>query len=698
MISTGLSYPAVRKLIVIALLLAISACGGEGGGGNNQNDNDDTGGDGNPGDNPGGSFNESCGGYSDFLKGVNFACWYPGCFEEDDLGASLDALRSIGANTLTIVPTWYQVTTTSSNIYQDASKSPTLDEIKNLIETARAKGFSFILKPHVDTISGGWRGQINPGNLNAWHSSYQAFILTFAELAEETGIEVLSIGTELKTRSGDTAFWRGLIGGVREIYSGKLTYSANWDEYQSVQFWDLLDYVSIDFYFPLTDKTDATQAEMEAGLEPIRATLEAFSAAHDKPFIFTEIGFTDRDGTNTCPYCYGEGGSLDYQEQADAYAAVLSTFSGEEWLEGMEWWRWDPRITGSVPENGYLIYGKPAADILSSFWNEGECALPDGSGESGSGTGSGSSGSGGSTAREYPPITGIDGTISFITFGDWGRHGTMGQPAVAAGIADYCGTNDCQFIVALGDNFYDNGVTSVTDAHWQDSYHDVFDSLGLPFYPTFGNHDINHIDRNLDWSEPQDQMQAQIDYTHIDPTGNWRFPAENYSVCLPTGSSPCLVEIFLFNSDWGRFHHDEAHEWLTNTVSTSTATWKILAMHHPIISNGLGHGDWNQGSSELRLLTDLICEYGISFAISGHDHDFAYLKSSVNGCMVDQFVFGGGGGGNLRDVNAADPRVVGGATGKFYSFGAVHVSEDQIVIRAYNAEEGRVIYETTFSR
>src|SRR5262249_34907481 len=78
--------------------------------------------------------------------------------------------------------------------------------------------------------------------------------------------------------------------------------------------------------------------------------------------------------------------------------------------------------------------------------------------------------------------------LNFLILGDWGRKGTPGQLAVADGMARVAEQLNSRFVVTTGDNFYD-GVTSLHDAHWQESYESVYHrrSLQIPLYSVFGN-------------------------------------------------------------------------------------------------------------------------------------------------------------------------------------------------------------------
>ena len=307
-------------------------------------------------------------GAEEFKKGATLVCWSSGCYQVAQVSAELDYLQSVGVNWLAIVPTWYQDSLTSDVISENSSRSPNEADLRAIVALARQRGFKILLKPHVDVLSGGWRGNINPLNLAAWQGSYRNFILNFARLAQELNVEVFSVGTELKRRSTDLSFWLNLILGVKDLYGGKLTYSANWDEYLLVGFWHLLDTIGIDFYNPLTSNNNATEAQIEAALRPIGAQIQAFSAAQHLPVLFTEIGYRSVDGANTRPYDTRLSGAVDLQEQADCYQAVLTVFQGADWLKGIFWWREDPRFLGGTADDDYFFYGKPAATVLQRFW------------------------------------------------------------------------------------------------------------------------------------------------------------------------------------------------------------------------------------------------------------------------------------------------------------------------------------------
>ncbi len=264
--------------------------------------------------------------------------------------------------------------------------------------------------------------------------------------------------------------------------------------------------------------------------------------------------------------------------------------------------------------------------------------------------------------------------VSFVTFGDWGS-GSDEQTEVAQAIGDYCLANDCDFILTLGDNFYSNGVDSVNDELWQERFHNVYDFLGLVFYASLGNHDN------------QGSIQAQIDYTQ--EVDNWIMLDEHYTFSKPDNATPPLVQFFIINSDWPNFD-EAAQTWLGDQLAASQAVWKLLAMHHPIYSNG-NHGDGDDDYREA--LVSIICNR-IDLVLSGHDHSFAHMRSDEDGCPIEQLVVGTGGA-NLRQVDASDPRALA-STADIYGFGWFQVSQNQILFRMIDTAGG-TFYETMFT-
>ena len=63
-----------------------------------------------------------------------------------------------------------------------------------------------------------------------------------------------------------------------ETYHGLLTYSANWDHYQNIPFWDHLDIISTNSYYKLGENKDVTVEEIVRRWHAIQKDLLAVGA------------------------------------------------------------------------------------------------------------------------------------------------------------------------------------------------------------------------------------------------------------------------------------------------------------------------------------------------------------------------------------------------------------------------------------
>ncbi len=200
--------------------------------------------------------------------------------------------------------------------------------------------------------------------------------------------------------------------------------------------------------------------------------------------------------------------------------------------------------------------------------------------------------------------------LDFIAVGDTGN-GDDKQRAVADAMADYAAGHNVSFTLLLGDNFYPDGVESVTDSkfrtHFEEIYHQP--SLNIPFYVVAGNHDY------------KGSVQAQLDYVHH--SERWLMP-DLYFTFTVTYDSDQTVQFFALDTNpiatWRNV--DEQLAWLENELDKSTARWKIVYGHHPIYSNGL-HGN---NTRMMNWVFPLLEQYGVDLYVSGHDHDMQILK------------------------------------------------------------------------
>jgi hypothetical protein len=310
----------------------------------------------------------------DKQKGMSYAAWSPGAYSSPDSDQSLSELRQDGADWISLVVTRYQDNIASTTI-DPSSANASDDDLVHAINQAHSLGMKVMLKPHLDLANDPthWRGDIGVGfsgaDWTAWFTSYKAFINHYAQLAQANGADQFCIGTELVTTEFRAADWQSLIAGVRGIFTGPITYAANQGSEGAITWWDLVDYIGVDAYYPLTSKNNPTLAELEAVWAPRVAALKTLSENWEKRVIFTEIGYRSQDGANQHPWDFLVSSTIDLQEQADLYQAVFESFFNQSWFAGIFWWSWDPNpIQGGPCDMSYSPHDKPAEDILRQWY------------------------------------------------------------------------------------------------------------------------------------------------------------------------------------------------------------------------------------------------------------------------------------------------------------------------------------------
>jgi hypothetical protein len=130
------------------------------------------------------------------------------------------------------------------------------------VRQAHARGLRVFLVPHLWVENGEWRALIDPGDdagWARWAEAYRAFLLTWAEVAREGEVDMLSVGVELRSwvttpRAGSML---EIIAAVRRVYPGLLTYSANWDDVEDTQVFGALDLIGINAFYPLAEHEGA---------------------------------------------------------------------------------------------------------------------------------------------------------------------------------------------------------------------------------------------------------------------------------------------------------------------------------------------------------------------------------------------------------------------------------------------------------
>jgi hypothetical protein len=201
-----------------------------------------------------------------------------------------------------------------------------------------------------------------------WFRGYGRYLLEYAAQARDAGADMLCVGRELdRTVVLRERDWRRLIARVREVYPGPLVYSANFDTFHQVGFWDALDFVGVSAYFPLSRRPDPGVEELAAAWDPILSKLEDVSRRFDRPLILTELGYPATAGAAAEPW-RERGAPADPWIQARCYEAALRALEGRSRIEGAFWWLWEGTAQPPFRDPSFSIQGKPAAFVVARWF------------------------------------------------------------------------------------------------------------------------------------------------------------------------------------------------------------------------------------------------------------------------------------------------------------------------------------------
>jgi len=289
-----------------------------------------------------------------------------------DYGHLIEEIAEHEADSVSLFFNMYQDNRTSTKM---APLTELADQEAMLIRAARQAhdhGLKVLAFPLVLLTNAGpreWRGNLEPEDLDAWFESYGEHILRLARACEAEGIEALCIGSEFSSLEKHEDHWRALIEKVREVYSGTIFYSSNWDHYRKVPFWDAVDRIGLSGYYELTKSKEPALGDLTKAWSEVRKNILNWKkeVAPDTPLVFTEIGYANLDGTNVYPWDYTMEGPPDPREQALCYEAFIRTWTGEPGFGGVYFYNWFG--IDSIEDTGYSPRGKPAAHLIR-LWYE----------------------------------------------------------------------------------------------------------------------------------------------------------------------------------------------------------------------------------------------------------------------------------------------------------------------------------------
>jgi hypothetical protein len=243
--------------------------------------------------------------------------------------------------------------------------------IRASIQKSHEYKMKVMLKPHLWVNHNFYTGDLDfstDKEWEHWEADYEKYILDFVKLAEEEKIELFCFGTELENPIAKRPeYWMQLIQKIRKIYSGKLTYAANWDSFETIPFWNELDYIGIDAYFPLsTEETPSIEVLNESWKKHI-LKIEIVQQKFNKKILFTEFGYRNSDKAAETPWTETET-KINDLAQANGYESLFQSFSKQNWYAGGFAWKWYADDYYKKKNIDYTPQEKPALETLKNWY------------------------------------------------------------------------------------------------------------------------------------------------------------------------------------------------------------------------------------------------------------------------------------------------------------------------------------------
>jgi len=308
----------------------------------------------------------------------------------------IDAIARAGATWVTVVPTVWQDSCSSSFQYKDFAGTPNDIELMDAIDLIHSKGMKVQLRPMLECKDGIGRLGVwmiedrerMPGKATRkraeWFASMAERSAYYARIAERTKCEAFCLDSELDRMINENDNWKAVVAAVRKVYSGPVT-SCHTLHTGAIDFvkclsnpdhwFHSLDYLTISYYCPARTKADLGKElsveDMVSRLKGAHAKMYAISKAAGKPIVFGECGCASLKDGAVSPSALDVEAVPDEDEQAKYMEALFRVFAHEEWCRGFHWWKWDqnsPRREGvsfeQVRARDFTFRGKKAEEVF----------------------------------------------------------------------------------------------------------------------------------------------------------------------------------------------------------------------------------------------------------------------------------------------------------------------------------------------
>lgn len=285
--------------------------------------------------------------------------------------------RQTGARWVEIVVNFTQTYYDSPSV-QVASRTPTPASVREGIVQAHRLGKKVFMVPVISLLNDSpsnekWSGDIACSTFaacSAWFANYLQVYKPYLEVAQQSGVEQVAIGTELQTLEIlHEHYWDDFIANVASIYTGRLTYDMNFSTLvahaNALPTWfgnSRLSALGVSAYFSLVNSPATVPLAQLPTLwaQDVRAPLDTLATTTGKPVILSELGYRNDAYALYRPFVTTPYAAPDPTLQAAAFDAAMQNVVADRLITGVFVWAW------SFPV--YAPNNLPAAKTLRAWF------------------------------------------------------------------------------------------------------------------------------------------------------------------------------------------------------------------------------------------------------------------------------------------------------------------------------------------